>query len=160
MFHKRSYAHDCGLHAIRPIFAFRNPFQTSLKGKPDVKDVSFAACSRGCHPWRTILNKSSGDPYFAEQDLVSQWVEECCNLGPRQSDTVTSLFKSWTDFAVANGEKPSTTKWFNQTLGRLGCVPVKNTPGNNGKRGFRGISVKLVAAHDRTEPHRFDGIPD
>jgi len=62
---------------------------------------------------------------------------------------VATLFKSWTDYALANGEKPGTSKWFNQTLGKLGCKPVKNTPGYNGHRGFEGISTKLIVTPKR-----------
>jgi putative DNA primase/helicase len=84
--------------------------------------------------------------YFSEQDTVHQGVEDCCNLGRGQFDTLATLFKSWSDYAIANGEKPGTAKWFSQTLGKMSCEAVKNTPGAHGKRGFRGISVKLVKA--------------
>jgi putative DNA primase/helicase len=82
--------------------------------------------------------------YFSEQDTVHQWVEDCCVIGATQSETLAVLFKNWSDYALANGEKPGTTKWFNQTLTRLGCEAVKNTPGNHGKRGFKGIGIRPV----------------
>ena len=90
--------------------------------------------------------------YFSEQDTVNQWVEDCCVIGATQSDTLAILFRSWSDYALANGEKPGTTKWFTQTLTRLGCEAVKHTPGNNAKRGFKGIGVKIVKPVDRTQP--------
>jgi putative DNA primase/helicase len=88
-----------------------------------------------------VVTKATAE-YFAEQDLVTQWIEDVCETGPRKSDTIADLFKSWSDYALSNGEKPGTTKWFNQTLGRLGCEPIKHTPGNNGKRGFTGIGLR------------------
>lgn len=94
--------------------------------------------------------------YFSEQDTVHQWVEEACVMSPTQSETLAILFKSWSDYAVANGEKPGTTKWFNQTLARLGCESVKSTPGNRGKRGFKGIGIRPVATKDWTRSHATD----
>jgi len=94
--------------------------------------------------------------YFSEQDTVHQWVEDCCVIGATQSDTLAVLFKSWSDYALANGEKPGTTKWFSQTLARLGCEAVKNTPGNHGKRGFKGISIRPVVTRDRTQADSAD----
>ncbi len=111
----------------------------------------------GCLDWqmnglvRPDVVLSATADYFSEQDTVHQWVEELCELGPRQSDTLAVLFKSWSDYALANGEKPGTTKWFSQTLARLGCESVKNTPGQNGKRGFKGIGVKLIVSPPRSQ---------
>ena len=104
----------------------------------------------GCLDWqanglvRPTSVAAATAAYFSEQDIVHQWVEECCDRGATRSDTMAGLFRSWSDYALANGEKPGTTKWFSQTLGRLGCEPVKNTPQQNGKRGFMGIAVKPV----------------
>lgn len=103
----------------------------------------------GCLDWRKDglvrpeVVASATAEYFSEQDSVHQWVEECCNCGGRTcSDTTAKLFKSWSDYAIANGEKPGTTKWFSQTLLRLGCEPVRDAPGHRNKRGFLGIQVK------------------
>jgi putative DNA primase/helicase len=116
----------------------------------------------GCLNWqkdgltRPDVVVNATNEYFSEQDTVHQWVEDCCTLGARQSDTLKTLFKSWSDYAIANGEKPGSSKWFNQTLSRLGCEAVKHTPGDNTQRGFKGISVKLVKAKDITEPQESD----
>ena len=112
----------------------------------------------GCLDWqkngliRPAVVISATAEYFSEQDTVNQWVEDCCTRGARQFDTLKTLFKSWSDYAIANGEKPGSSKWFNQTLSRLGCEAVKHTPGEHGQRGFKGISVKLVKPKDTTEP--------
>ncbi len=104
---------------------------------------------KGCLDWqknglvRPSIVLDATAEYFSEQDTVHQWVEEKCALGPLRSDTLAKLFKSWSDYALANGEKPGTTKWFSQTLARLGCVAVKNTPGEHGKRGFTGIGIPV-----------------
>ena len=71
--------------------------------------------------------------------------------GLTQSDTQRSLFKSWSDYAIANGERPGTAKWFTQTLTKLDYVAVKNTPGFHGQRGFKGIAVRLRKPADYSE---------
>jgi putative DNA primase/helicase len=114
----------------------------------------------GCLDWqknglvRPQVVKAATDTYFADQDLVGHWVEECCVRGKYESETMAELFKSWSAFSIANGEKPGTTKWFSQTLARLGASPVKNTPGNHGKRGFEGISVRRDAAVAHSESEK------
>lgn len=116
----------------------------------------------GCLDWQrhglvrpTIVLSTTAD-YFTEQDIVHQWMEEKCDLGPRQSDTLASLFRNWSDYAMANGEKPGTAKWLSQTLARLNCTPVKHTPGHHGKRGFVGITVRPV----EVKPHHQERAED
>ena len=112
----------------------------------------------GCLDWqmhglvRPEVVKNTTAEYFSEQDTVNQWVTEFCTLGATQSDTLETLFKSWTAYAMANGEKPGTSKWFSQTLSRLGCTAVKDTPMNHGKRGFKGIAVTPVVKPSHNEP--------
>lgn len=92
---------------------------------------------------RPAVVADATNEYFTEQDSVRQWIEECCETGGRNvSDTTASLFANWTAYALANGEKPGTTRWFNQSLQRHGFQPVSDTPGHRKKRGFLGISVK------------------
>lgn len=111
----------------------------------------------GCLDWqmngliRPKVVTEATTEYLAEQDLVSHWIEESCDLGPHKCDTLAALFKSWGDFAMANGEKQGSSKWFTQTLTRLGCEAVKSTPGYRGKRGFKGICVRPLVVNDRTQ---------
>jgi putative DNA primase/helicase len=111
----------------------------------------------GCLDWQknglvrppVVINATA--EYFAEQDLVNGWIEDCCTVCTGQHDTVADLFKSWTTHCLANGQKTTTSMWFSQTLARLGYEAVKNTPGKNGHRGFRGIGVKLIVTKNRTQ---------
>jgi putative DNA primase/helicase len=112
----------------------------------------------GCLDWqkngliRPDIVTTATAEYFSEQDIIQQWIEDSSVRGSTQSDTLAVLFRSWTDYAVSNGEKPGTAKWLSQTLARLGFEAVKNTPGQHGNREFKGIAVRLVKPVDRTEP--------
>jgi P4 family phage/plasmid primase-like protien len=111
----------------------------------------------GCLDWqkngliRPIVVINATAEYFAEQDLVNGWIEDCCAIGIGQYDTVADLFKSWTAYCWANGQKTTTSMWFSQTLARIGYESVKNTQGKNGHRGFNGIAVKHIMNVDRTQ---------
>lgn len=110
----------------------------------------------GCRDWQAnglvrpaVVTEATAE-YFSEQDSVAQWVDECCDTGGRNvSDTSENLFASWTKYATANGEKPGTSKWFNQVLRKQGAEPVKETPNHRKKRGFLRIAVKLVDTSDQ-----------
>jgi phage/plasmid-associated DNA primase len=54
------------------------------------------------------------------------------------TDTSTNLFRSWTAWATANGEKQGTAKWFAQALRLHGFKPFRK----NKARGFFGIEAK------------------
>ena len=101
---------------------------------------------QGCLDWQAnglvrpdVVLEATAE-YFSEQDTVNQWIEEFCDRDSRSTATSAALFKSWTDYANANGEKPGTSKKFGQTLMRLGCEPYRES----GKRRFRGIGLKPV----------------
>jgi len=98
----------------------------------------------GCLIWqrnglvRPKVVLDATDEYFTEQDSIRQWVEERCETGKaRLSDTSSNLFKSWTAWATANGEKSGSSKWFGSALKRLGFKSCKV----NGARGYRGIEA-------------------
>jgi putative DNA primase/helicase len=74
--------------------------------------------------------------------LFAQWVEECCDIGPNKSDTRKALFATWEAFCERNGDKAGGSKTFTQMMANAGFEPVKNTPGNHGQRGFKGVAVK------------------
>jgi putative DNA primase/helicase len=112
----------------------------------------------GCLDWnmngliRPSVIAEATNNYFSEQDSVSLWIDERCETGAMKSDTLENLFKSWSAFATASGEKATTTKWLSQTLAKIpGCVPVRHAPENHAKRGFKGIQVRIAKPADRTQ---------
>ena len=76
---------------------------------------------------------------------MRQWIEENCETGrPTSATPPPPCSPAGAAYALANGEKPGTTKWFSQVLQRQGYDPVSDTPGHRKKRGFLGITVKAV----------------
>jgi putative DNA primase/helicase len=101
----------------------------------------------GCLAWQrdglqrpqVVLDATA--EYFAEQDLLAQWVDECCEQQSEFGDTSANLFGSWRAYAVARGEEPRTSKWFGTMLERQGFRRDKDCDLFRG-RGFVGIRVR------------------
>lgn len=83
----------------------------------------------GCMDWQTsgLVRPASiveaTETYFAEQDVFGQWLKDCCRVEPDNrsiSDFVADLFKSWTEYAEASGERAGSKKAFVQSLTKGG----------------------------------------
>ncbi len=82
---------------------------------------------------------SATNAYFADQDTVRQWAEDCCDTTdrpPHVADTSSSLFASWRAYAHARGEEAGGAKGFATKLQNLGFEPIKDECGIRGRRGF------------------------
>jgi putative DNA primase/helicase len=117
----------------------------------------------GCQDWRANglvrpqIVMDTTNAYFSEQDIVHHWIEDCCETGVHKADSTAKLFKSWSEYALANGEKPGSTKSFTQVLVRHGCSPTKRVQGERNGRGWTGIEVKLPpATKSHHEPPDYD----
>jgi putative DNA primase/helicase len=104
----------------------------------------------GCLAWqegglqrpKAVLDATA--EYFAEQDVLAQWLEECCEQGKDFGDTNASLFASWRGFAQGRGEEARSVKWLGTMIERLGFRREKDCDLFRG-RGFAGLRVKPEA---------------
>lgn len=98
----------------------------------------------GCLDWREngLLRpesvKEATAAYFDEQDLFGQWIEECCEVGPRLVCKTAELFESWKGFAERNGEHPGSTKAFSANLCKREFIPGRTM----NSRHFKGITLR------------------
>jgi putative DNA primase/helicase len=76
----------------------------------------------GCLDWREnglvlpdVVKKATA-AYFDDEDVFGRWIEEKCQLGPALKAAATSLYGSWTEFAIANGLKPGSSQSFSESL--------------------------------------------
>ena len=96
--------------------------------------------------------KAATESYFSEQDMIGQWIEDCCDLkidrGPNFIwDKSSELFESWSEFAMKAGEPAGTQKAFGQALQKRSFEPYRQ-PGT-GARGFRFIRLRPGAEQVR-----------
>lgn len=109
----------------------------------------------GCLDWqahglpRPESVRVATEEYFADQDLVSQWLEDECDIEVGNSykwETVGALFSSWSRYAKASSTPAGSQKGFSQKLMRRGLA-YKRT---NKDRRFEFVQIK------RVEDVRFD----
>jgi putative DNA primase/helicase len=106
----------------------------------------------GCHDWQInglvcpdVVTASTAE-YFDDQDLLTQWIEECCDRtdhkGKPVADTLASLIASWRGFAKGRGEEFSGSKGFSSALQKRGFTRIKDKHGIRG-RGILGMRVRF-----------------
>ena len=87
------------------------------------------------------------EEYFSLQDLLGEWLDECCDFEPGNNykwESVADLFASWREFAEAAGEEPGTRKNFGDLLQGRGAERHRTSTA----RGFQGIRLKRQRLYD------------
>jgi putative DNA primase/helicase len=117
----------------------------------------------GCFTWqrhglavpRSIMAATSS--FFERQDVLGQWIEECCRVGPDLQATVGELFCSWSEYLKAQGEPAPTSRAFAQDMRRKGFQPAKS----GAQRRYRGLALLSVDNerhdYDPFDPAMLDG---
>jgi P4 family phage/plasmid primase-like protien len=100
----------------------------------------------GCLAWQAsrlkppAVVKAATEEYFAEQNILARWLDDCCEQKLGHGETSKALFTSWRQYATDNGEEPRSSRWLNAMLDRQ-FKPAKDCELFRG-RGFRGICLK------------------
>lgn len=89
--------------------------------------------------------RKARDDYKNDMDLLAEWLDECCEVGPNHVETNARLWASWEAFAKARGELRfiASAKSLGRRLQSKGMEPVMNTYGLRG-RGLLGIQVRRI----------------
>ena len=107
----------------------------------------------GCLDWQANgLQRPSSvlaatEAYFADQDLIGQWISEECDAEPGnrwKSAPSAALFASWSTYANRAGEKPGAKNSLSAELEKRGFQRDRT----GGARLFRGIRIKPEMTHD------------
>ena len=108
----------------------------------------------GCLDWqkngliRPSCVMAATSEYFDDQDTFDQWLGDECEVkigNERIREASASLFRSWTRYAQAAGEKPGSKKAFGSTLKK------RFPPFREGKlRGFKGLRLLEPQEQDVT----------
>lgn len=98
----------------------------------------------GCLDWqknglqRPQCVKIATENYFADQDIFSQWIAECCEVDPIFSGQSSDLFNSWKKFAELNGILPGNSKTFSNDMEKRGFSKFRT----NKSQRFKGLCLK------------------
>lgn len=90
----------------------------------------------GLAPPQSVLQ--SAEDYFADEDVVAQWIEERCETGGGRHDTAGRLFADWSDWARSSGFDFGSRKTLGDALRERGFVNGKV----GGQRVWRGLSLR------------------
>jgi putative DNA primase/helicase len=58
--------------------------------------------------------------YLESQDLLGQWLEECCTVGRGCTGQSSALFASWETWAEGQGERGGSNKAFSEAMEKRG----------------------------------------
>ena len=138
------------------------PFERNFDNDPDVvkdkdrgeklaaeKTGILAWCVRGALEYQRIglaipdKIQAARDEYKADMDLLADWINDCCEIGPKQWAGSTEIWKSWEQYANERGELRyiPNARSLGKRLSSRGFTSFKNAHGYRG-RGFNGIAVK------------------
>jgi len=98
--------------------------------------------SEGLHPPEAVREATA--EYFAEQDLLPQWLDDCCDRGKEFGATAISLYTSWLAFLAERGEPPRSFKSFGTLLERSSFARARDCQLFRG-RGFLGLRLRPPA---------------
>jgi putative DNA primase/helicase len=98
----------------------------------------------GCLEWQQIglapprCITEASEEYLSEQDLIGQWLDDCCDRVVGAPVSSTELFMSWRDWANSREEYVGTHKYFSGKLLDLGFEQRRVAAGKE----FIGLKVR------------------
>ncbi len=90
----------------------------------------------GLSPPSSVLDAS--DAYFQDEDLVGQWIAECCLTEAQQRASSKGLFASWSSWAESVGSEKGSQKTLGEDLRGRGFEPSRTSRG----RFWKGIGLR------------------
>ena len=104
-------------------------------------------CINGCLQWQRIglappaIVQDATAAYFADQDTLQQWLEECTeDGGPAAFARSAELFASWKSWCEERNYTPGSSMALSEALADRGFE--KGREGHAGHRGFKRLAVK------------------
>jgi putative DNA primase/helicase len=100
----------------------------------------------GCAEWQRIglaapdCVRVAAEDYFDSEDVVGQWIDETCQLGPNERAASRALYASWVKWCDAEGHSPGSARALGEALRARGFKPAKVAKG----RGRAGIGLRKI----------------
>jgi putative DNA primase/helicase len=102
-------------------------------------------CIDGCLAWQQMglspppIVRDATEAYFADQDTLSQWLDDCTQDSGMLAFTRTAeLFTSWKVWCEDNNLKPGSQQALSEVLSARGYVKKRD---NTGHRGFSNLTI-------------------
>ena len=86
------------------------------------------------------LVRDATDAYFADQDTLQQWLDDCTEDGGEFAfSRTTELFASWKNWCDSRNIKPGSAQALSEALADRGFVKKRNSAG---QKGFGNLTIK------------------
>ncbi len=103
-------------------------------------------CVEGCLEWQRMgleppaVVRDATDAYFADQDTLQQWLDDCTEDGGEFAfSRTTELFASWKAWCESRNTKPGSAQALSEALVDRGFAKKRNSVG---QQGFCNLVVK------------------
>ena len=99
----------------------------------------------GCQAWqaqglqRPEVVQRETMAYLESQDLLGQWLEECCCVGTGYKGKSAELFAGWETWAEGQGERGGSNKAFSEAMEKRGFRKDKS----NGIMWWKGVALQV-----------------
>ena len=104
----------------------------------------------GCLEWQRIglcppkAVTDATESYLESEDILGEWIDECCIRDANAWESSTALFNSWKGWAVGREEWIGSVKTFSARLEDRGEFKKRRNPEKT-KHGFAGLRLKVTA---------------
>jgi putative DNA primase/helicase len=112
----------------------------------------------GCLEWQQTgldppdVVKDATASYLEAEDVLGAWIDEAGERDPNAFETSGALFAAWKKYAQRNGEWVGGSKKFSQRLDeRGGSIGLRKDRDSQGRRGFYGLRLAILATPDRDD---------
>ena len=96
---------------------------------------------------KTVLDET--ELYRSEQDMIRDFLEDCCQIGKGKTSTVSEIYLAYQQWCFRENEQPLTKRAFGSRLkGRGG---IKGTKGTAGVRLWKGLALKPDISLDHND---------
>jgi len=101
--------------------------------------------------WLSETVRDETDIYRSEQDMIRDFLEDCCQIGRGQTVSVKDLYEAYQQWCAIENEHPQSKKTFGSRLkGRGG---IKGAKGTAGVRIWTGLALKPDITLDNKTIH-------
>jgi P4 family phage/plasmid primase-like protien len=110
----------------------------------------------GCLEWQRIgmcppkAVIDATESYLESEDIIGEWIDECCERDPNAWESSTALFNSWKGYAIRREEWVGSEKTFCAKLEDRGEFKRQRNKEQT-KRGFAGLRLKTAAEKGAAE---------
>lgn len=99
----------------------------------------------GLEPPKSVSD--STEKYFADQDILQQWIDERCEISSEFIEDSVMAFTDWSKFADDNGETVGSKKSLTSKLEKRNIICVPKWHDGKKRRCYLGLKLKTYASY-------------